>query len=221
MAYNLGDLQTELQVKAKDSTIPQNLLTYFLNDAQRNILGSSTYSFMEEQPANQTLTVGQTNISFETDHQVTISIDLIDPNVSTRVTNLIYDPADHFYELYPNPAAVPQAMPEAYTIFGNLMYFNCPLDQAYLYRHRYVRKPTEMVNSTDVPDIPSEWRHVLINYAMGAIEEWRDNFAFASMYISKGDIGVEDMGVRLAIRQYGTPNVIQNALGDGYAVFTE
>ena len=221
MAYNLGDLQTELQVKAKDNTIPLNLLTYFLNDAQRNILGSSTYSFMEEQPADQTLTIDQTTVSLETDHQVTIDVVLIDPVVATRVANLTYVPAEEFYQLYPNPAAIPQAKPEAYTIFGNLIYFNCPLDQAYIYRHRYIRNPIEMVNSTDVPDIPSPWRHVLINYAMGAIEEWRDNFAFASMYISKGDIGVEDMGVRLAIRQYGTPNTVFNALGDGNAVFTE
>lgn len=205
VAYILSDLITELQTKAKDSSLSQTLLTQFLNDAQELILGNQTYSFMEKQPPDTTLSIGQTTAAYPADQQISIDLVLIDPVIQTNVTTLDYVPAEVFFDLYPNPPAMNAGKPTAWTDFGRQIYFNIPAGSAYTFRHRYLRRPITLVNGTDVPDVPAGYRNALIYLALGAIEEYRDNFAFASSYFNKADGIMEDMAVRLAVRQLGEP----------------
>lgn len=212
MAYNLSALITELQTKAKDSSLDSSLLTQFINDAQETVLGQQEYSFMEKS-VDTTLAIGQTTASYPTDHQKSIDLVLIDPVIPTQVTSLEYLPYEAFFNAYPNPAALSNTTPTVWTDYGHTIYFNAPADKAYTFRHRYLRIPTTLVNGTDVPDVPQPFRLVLINYAMGSIEEYRDNFAFASAYGVKAENAAEDMAIRMATRQSGAPNVIQNTMG--------
>lgn len=214
MAYTLGDLTTELQTKSKDSSLAPSLIAYFLNEAQSNILGNSSFSFMETS-GDSTLSVGQATVAYPADHQSSIDLVLIDPVTPTTTRRLKYIPAETFFRMNQNPSANPQALPTTWTDFGHQIYFNTPVDQAYTLRHRYIRIPIVLTNPSDVPDVPASFRHVMITYAMSYIELYRDNHAFASTYAAHGDQYMEDMVIRLSQRQEGDSNLMTNTMGGG------
>lgn len=213
MAYQLSDLISELQTKAKDSALSSSLLTQFLNDAQDRIVGNQTFAFMEKTDTG-TLSIGQATMSYPSDNQLTIDIMLVDPTTATSSNLLDYLEPETFWQTYPTPSAYSNARPSAWTDYGRLIYFDRPSDKAYNYTHRYVKRPTVLAGSTDVPDVPAPWREALINYAMASIELYRDNHMFASTYTNRADQIAEDMAVRLATRQFNSaPNVFTNGGG--------
>ena len=210
MAYQLSDLQSEIQRRLNDTSFSTAEITDYLNDAQREIVSRHTWPFMEK-VVDGALTVGECTYDQQTDHDVTMDSFLIDPDDETQAFSLTYLGHDEFFARYPNPSAETNNQPMVWTSFAGDITFNCPADNTYTFRQRYYKTPTALSSSTDVPSIPERYKEVLVRGALARAEERRDNFDFAAIHRNEFENLVEDMALRLIPRQFGTPSQLRTA----------
>lgn len=197
MAYNLGTLTTTVRNRIKDTTFDGDLIADYLNDTQREVLQRHRYPFMEVADT-EALTAGTTDAQLYNDIDVVISLSLVD--ASDNVVRPTYIPYREFYEEY-DPDTASAVQPSAYTIFGDTLVWNAPLDKAYTLQIKYLKTPTVLSLDVDEPDIPERFQEILIRGAQGRVEEYRDNYDIAALHQRKVEELTEDMIYRLATRQ--------------------
>ena len=210
MAYQLSDLITEAQRRANDSSYSSAEITDYLNDTIREVSSRHTWPFLEK-VVEGPLTIGETTYDEQTDHDVTLDSYLIHPDSTTDVSLLTYLGHDEFFSIFPNPDASTQNRPTHWTTFAGNITFNCPPDQAYVFRQRYYKVPTALSQSSDVPTVPERYKEVLLRGVLSRIEERRDNFDYAAIHRNEFENLLEDMAMRLIPRQFGTPGQLRTA----------
>ena len=210
MAYQLSDLQSEIQRRLNDTSFSAAEITDYLNDSQREIVSRHTWPFMEK-AVDGALTVNETTFDNLDDHDVTLDSYLIHPTQTDQTYYLTYYGHDEFYNRFPDPETASSTTPHAWTNFAGKIIFNCPPDLAYTFRQRYYKTPTTLSSSTDVPSVPERYKEVLVRGALARAEERRDNFDFAAIHRNEFENLVEDMAIRLIPRQFGTPSQLRTA----------
>jgi len=75
-------------------------------------------------------------------------------------------------------------------------------DQAYTVVYEYYRIPVDLVNETDVPDIPERFKHVIVDGAMYYAYLFRGNTQDASVSQQKFDGSIKQMRSMLINRTY-------------------
>lgn len=201
MAYTLGDLITDIQRRAKDTSFSTALITSYINDTQNEVVGEKRWPFLEQLDVT-ILPVGAYSYDYESDAQTTYDVTLVDPDGSQNYTQPTFLPHTHFFDQFPVPEAANQSMPNFWTDFGRTMMFDCPADKAYKLRVRYLAAPTELVNDSDTPLIPQEYKEILIRGALAAIEEYRDNYDLGAVHRRKVEDLTADMAKRYMLRQF-------------------
>lgn len=196
--YQLSNLISEVQRKAKDSTFSSALITDYLNDVQDEVLGSKVLSF-QETSFDTTLPSGSHTVDFLNDMQSALGLVLVDAN--SNASQPAYVPFRQFFESNPSPATATAGLPSCYTVFESQLVFDRPADQTYDMTLRYLKQPTRLENSTDVPSIPEAFKEVLVRGALANVEEYRENFDIAAVHRRRCEDLVEAMNVRLSGRQ--------------------
>lgn len=201
MAYNLLDLQSAVIDDLKDPAFSSSRVIRYLNRAQLAIFNTHTFRFTEKAVSGP-LTVGEYTYDQQSDHQATIGGVLVDPVDDTlRYTltdDLTYLPHREFFEQFPDPSTETASRPTYWTEFGDQIYFNCPVDKAYVFTQRYFRVPTELTAPTDVPDAPAAFRELLELYALYRSEKYRQNHDVAATYKQDFEDGLESMALRFS-----------------------
>jgi|SRR3569833_584054 len=198
MAYTLSDLQSSVQDDLKDSSFSTDRISRYLNAGQADIFNTHLFKFCEKRISGS-LTIGEYTYGQQLDHQSTIGGVLYDPsNTGSRfiLDENSYLPHRDFFDQYPAPEIQTNAMPRAWTEFGDQLYFNCPVDKAYTLKQRYYRSATRLSAPDDVPDVPESLRELLELYALAKAEKYRGNHDIAATY--KQDY--EDMRESMLIR---------------------
>lgn len=212
MAYTLLDLTTAVQDDLHDPSFSSTRIVRYLNHGQRVIFNTHQFKFCEKSVSG-TLTVGKYAYLQQADHQTTIGGVLIDPVTTTRRVTLDQDtylPSREFFAEYPDPSTAANAQPAYWTEYGNQIYFNVPADKVYTFRQRYFRVPTDMVATTDVPDVPVSFRELLELYADYRSEKYRGNHDVAATYKQDFEDGLEAMNLRYAgVTQIGPTTMRQ------------
>lgn len=135
------------------------------------------------------------------DHQTTIGGVLVSPLSATN--NVVLDENNYlghreFFARYPDPSALSSSMPMYWTEFGDQIYFNCPVNVAYVLTQRYFRIPTDMSANDDVPDVPVTFRELLELWALYRAEKYRGNHDVAATYKQEFEDGLEAMVLKFA-----------------------
>ena len=89
MAYDVSALIQEVKDRAKDSSLPDSLITTFLQDTQDAVLGHYRLPWLE-QTATATLANGDLTYAFPTDHQTTLGLTLTDGTSSLQPGYMSY-----------------------------------------------------------------------------------------------------------------------------------
>lgn len=196
MAYQLSDLRTTIKARAKDTDLSNTLIDDYLNATQNEVLGRRRFTFMETTDTD-TLSSGSTEIELEGEVQI---IDYLALTVNGTPIELSYVPHRSFYQGV-GSATTTAGQPNTFTFYGRTIIFNCPADQSYTVTLHYTRRPSQLENDSDVPDIPLDYKELLIRGALAGVEEYRENFEIGGVHRRKVEELAEDMNLRYGLRQ--------------------
>ena len=208
MSYQLSTCRTRIQQKLDNTAFDQTKLTQFVNDGQRDIFSTYKFPFMERE-ASLTTTAGQVTVStLPTDFQSTISLRRYTP--SYKAGMLRYVEYEDFDELHPNPTVGDNAIPVEWTLFNKTITVFPKADDAYTLKLRYYKKPAELVNDSDVPEIPEEHSEILVlaGYKRALMHD--DNYDQAQVVQQDVDQLAQAMIIRLSKRSTGQVHVIRS-----------
>jgi hypothetical protein len=198
LAYNLLDLTSAVQDDLKDSSFNSTRIRRYLNHGQKIIFGTHEFKFTEKSVSGS-LTIGEHTYEQQSDHEATIGGVLINPSATTSywvMDETNYLGYREFFARNPDPSVNTNARPSEWTEFGDQIYFNCPVDKAYIFKQRYYRIPTDMTTDASVPDVPVTFRELLELWADYRGEKYRGNHDIAATYKQEFEDGLEAMAMR-------------------------
>lgn len=200
MAYNLLDLTTNVQDDLKDPSFSATRIRRYINHGQRVIFATHDFRFTEKQYTGA-LTLNDTFLTQQTDHENTILLNLIDPVNAQQVYR--YDESNYqayrdFFNDNPNVTAQTSNVPSSWTEFGNKLYFSTPVNKAYIVQHFYYRIATPLVADSDVPDVPETFRELLEMWADYRAEKYRGNHDVAATYKQEFEDELESMAIKFS-----------------------
>jgi len=183
-----------VQNKLDDSGFSSTILTDFANDTQREVFNSKFFQFMEA-TADFTLTPGSADIgTLPTDLQLPINLRVTSPSSMAMVLEPLS--ADKYDELYNSNAILAQGTPiQWYPYASTISVYPIP-NSAITLTLRYYKVPTELTNTTDVPEIPVEFQEILVLGMYKRALEYNDSFDQSAYITVKMDKLLEDMARR-------------------------
>jgi len=81
-------------------------------------------------------------------------------------------------------------------------------DQAYTVRLRYTKRPVELVNDSDVPEIPAEFAEMFVYGASARVYETKDRFDKSAVFENKYLREVQKLVGRYSPRQTTQPFIM-------------
>lgn len=148
-------------------------------------------------------TASQASIgTLATDFQAAIDLRITSPNNLAKI--IPYFDYRQFDRTYPDPSSAEDGTPILwYTFGGEIRVYPAP-DQAYTFELNYIKKPTALTLTGDVPDVPAEFEELMVLGMYKRALEHEDNFDQAQVIQSQFDDLLEKMVLRLSQRQIGT-----------------
>jgi hypothetical protein len=207
MAYNVTSLIQEVKTLAKDTSLTDGLITGWLQETQDRVLGRTRFPFLEVVGV-QTLVPGDLTFGYWADLQTILSLTLTFNSVAYRPDYLAYQTFD---ECFPTPSNSGRSLPSHFTDYGRQLYWSTPLDKAYGITMRYLREPVRLSSGAIVPDIPEEYKQILIKGALAGVEEYRENFDIAALHNRKVEDLAEDLIGRYGLRQLTAPHKVRTS----------
>ena len=156
------------------------------------------YNHVEEE---QVLTAGQVRYSFPADHK-TVDMDSFRikrddslGNETQKLAILSYEEyLDNHVDVEYNTSTGLRTLPRQVfrTPDQNFGVYPSP-DKAYTVVYEYYRLPVDLVNATDTPSIPEQFRHVIVDGAMFNAYLFRGNTQDSGLMFEKFETGIKDM----------------------------
>lgn len=205
--YQLSTVRTRLNQKLDDTAFDTATANQFINDAQREILNSRRWVFMERE-GSVTTTSGSTSLtSVPTTMQAPISMRVYSPTGNAII--LPYVEYEDFDVELPNPTVAGSTAPSAWYVFDLVPYVYPTANGTYTLKLKYIKKPTELSNDTDVPEIPEEFSELLVLAAYKRALEFNDEDLTK---VSKIEMEIEKHMSKMDDRykrQKGTPHIMR------------
>lgn len=207
MSYQLSTVRSRVQAKLDNTSFDAATLTQFINDGQRWIFNHSRMSFNEREATTVTTTVGSTALTgLPADMAEPISLRVFTPvNYAALIPYMEYEDVD---TVYPNVSLIGTGLPIAWTSFNLVPVLVNAADQVYTLRLKYIHTPAELVNDTDVPEVPEQFSEVLVLTAYRRALEHDDNFDQAGVIQQQIGQEIIDMNSRYR-RQAGVPHIMR------------
>ena len=202
--YNTSTVIDSIILQSKDSDFSRDLALEYVQRTQDEVLGRARFKFNEDS-IEVGLSSGSVTFDYDCDHQEIIQLILIDES-TTRPT--IYQPnylsPNEFFDLYPSPEGNTTNPPFNYTDFNGQIFFPAPLNKDYTVKMRYVERPKLLTDATtSKPQIPIEFKNILIKGGLAGIEQFRGNYDIAAVYERKVEDLADDMQGRYGPRKMG------------------
>lgn len=200
MAYNLGQLVTDVRNKLDDTSFDSTLLKEFINDAQRYLTNKHQWRFMEGN-------YQQVTVADDFDYTLNADVETVETlrytapdNEEKDLTGDYIEPSEFDYK-YPDPAADNSGKPHTWTIKeGELLLYPKP-DAVYTLDIRYQKLPTELSADIDVPDVPERFKELLVLGALVRAHKFNDDYDLAQEEQSYMDEQVLDAVANTYTRQ--------------------
>jgi hypothetical protein len=212
LAYQTSDIVTKVQQRVRDTGFSSTQIIDYLNDTQNDIFNEYRLPFMETSQ-NYTLTVGVSDITngsnLPTDY--TQALDLF--NTYTGYEQIIsYKDIREIDYLYPDPDDTTlhtTTAPRYWYFYAQTIRVFPKPDKAYTLTLRYYKKPTLLVNSSDVPSLPSQFQELLVIGAAYRVLQTKDNYDQAGILQNKYDEILAKLVMQTAQNQVGTTTQVR------------
>jgi hypothetical protein len=214
MAYNLLDLRARVRTKIKDSAYSGTTIDGYINDAILEIADLYPWIYFQK-VVSGALTIGEHTYEQQSDHQTTTKMILIHPTNTTTVWDITQYrmPWEEFFTLFPAPDNFDNAQPSTWTEYGNQIYFSRPADLTYTLRQFYQKIPTELSADDAVPELPANFREVIVLGAAYRCEEERDNYDIAMSIQDRFQSRVSDLIMRFSNDTMTGPDTVVMPMG--------
>lgn len=205
MSYNLASIRNRILVdKLDDEDFDVNVLTNFINDAQRDIFSEYELPFTEKIFTGD-LPQGAHIFQFPDDVSQIQSIQVTDAagrSVDIKDKFLTFR---EFNKHWANPG-VNQTGPIRYwTLYGGNMMVSRPIDFNYNMTIYYNRVPTELTDDLDVPEVPEEFAEALVLGAYYRVQLREGDSDEALLTKSEYQRKLEQMVARYGFRMSAGP----------------
>lgn len=209
MAYQLSVIRTRIGQKLDDTNFGTDKLTQFTNDGQRDILNARRFVFMEREATLTTTSGLDTVIGTPTDMQVPLTLRLYSP--VNYATNLPYLEYEEFDTSIPNPSLAGNTVPISWRVFNQTIYVYPIANSTYTLKLKYIKTPAELVNDTDIPEIPEAFGEALVLAGYKRALEHNDDYDQAQIIQQQIDEQLDKMSERYK-RQAGRAHVMAQPL---------
>lgn len=192
MSYNLQTLRTRVQQRLDDDSFDTAILNQFINDGQRDVLNTNRFRFMERSAYITTEAGSKSFTNLPDDFQVAI-----------KILDLRYLEDDMLDNL-----ADTKGRPSMWSVFGGKPYVFPTADDTYTYNLKYLKKPDELADDEDVPEIPEEFGEVIVLAAYKRALDFNDENDKSQMIQLQVDDLIDQMSLRYT-DQLGTPHIMR------------
>lgn len=206
MQYNLASLRKQVVVdRLDDEEFEPDVVDNFINHAQRDIFNQYELPFQEKIFEGQ-IPAGATMFKLPDDVAQVQSFTMSE--VSGFINRRI--PFRDFFQRYPDAVNSPASKPGIWTQYAGNILLSAPTDKEYTMTLYYIKKPKELLEDTDTPDIPSEFSELLVLGAFMRIQRRNEDFDLAreteAEYSNKMLQLVNRYGVRDTATVFKLPN---------------
>jgi len=219
LAYTAGDIITRVQQRIRDTGYSSTEILGYINDTQNDIFNEYRLPFMQTSE-NFVLTANDPDITSGTGLPANYvqALDIMLTS-SGRESVLTYVDVREIDQSTPDPDDVtinPASIPTQWYYYADTIRLSPAPNDALTATMRYFKKPTELDTDDDVPEVPSEFREVLVVGAAYRVLQVKDNYDQASILQNKYDELLQKLVVKYSQPQVGTPirmRINRNALG--------
>lgn len=173
MAYNLASVRERVRNRLDDEDFEQEYLDRAINYAQWDITNNNKFKFLE---TTEILTVNQGDytVALPTNFHEYQYLRVLGTN-PYNITQKYMDYED-FIDSFIDPSSAQQSPPYHWSEYAQAIQLATPANQTYSLRLDFQRKAAELVNETDVPDIPEEFAELLELGAYMRIAKREDDY---------------------------------------------
>lgn len=197
MAYNSKIIIDSVIKRSKDLTFSRELVAEYIDETQKEVLGRNIFRFMETIEDTDYLSYGENEYELENYIQQIINFELTNESSTLNPTFVNY----RDFSTYPRREEI--SRPSGYSFFGNKLLFRSPSDASYLINISYIKAPDTFTDSErQTPDIPEEFKYILIRGGLAGVEEYRENHDIAAVHRRKIEELANDMLLRYQLRVF-------------------
>jgi hypothetical protein len=208
LAYTLSDLVSRVQNRIKDTGFSSTQIKQFIDETQNDVFNEYRLPFMQA-TQNYTLSAGVADITngsgLPTNFVQAIDLYITSAGLEAvlpfkdiaEVDRSYTDPADTTV----NPSGIPQF---AYKYGENIYVYPAPASD-YTVTLRYYKRPTELSADADVPEIPEEFKELLVVGGAYRVFQVKDNYDKAAILENKYMELLQKLAVRYSQTQVGQP----------------
>jgi len=211
MAYTLLDIRNRVKDRLDDQDFSNSLLNNFINDEQREILNYYNLPF-NRTFALHTINQGDDTITLPADHQTTLGLRITGPqNYDVELTQYFL-PYNRFKDYFREQQYRSQNNLRYWTLNNNQeIEFAWQADRTFTLEQDYIKTAAELENDNDVPEIPEEFRELLILGAYIRALEVNDDNDIAQYQYGKKELLIQSLVKRYApSQQKGKTTVLRN-----------
>lgn len=176
----LSEIWSSVRGLLQDQQFSTDKITEAANWWQDEIFANNLYRKMET-TAPITALQGVSTADFPDDMQRSLSVWVTSGPTQPYDMNRFYMNHDLFIQRFPKYLTYPQQYATFWTDFGNQMRFSAPLKVDHVFTHDYIRRPVDMVASTDVCEIPDQYRQVISKGTLARIMEQNEDYGEAQV----------------------------------------
>ena len=206
MAFNLAGIRKRVLVdKLDDDEFDPEIVNNFINDTLRDIYNQFELPF-QEKIFQGTIPAGSTIFKLPSD------LALIQAQSIGGVPGFSGNKMRwrDFVSSYPDSLNAEAAAPGMWTLYGGNILLSAPTDKDYTMTIYYIKKPKELVESTDVPDFPEEFQELLVLGAYKRILDRNEDFDLGNIVDGQYQAKLTQLVNRYGWRDAEGPIIMKN-----------
>lgn len=208
MAYTLSDTVSRVQNRIKDTGFSTTTIKQYIDDAQNDVFNEYRLPFMQA-TQNYTLAAGTADITngsgLPTNFVQAIDLYITTSGLESVLPFKDISEVDRFNTDPADTTIHASNIPEFAYKYGESIFVYPAPAAAYTVTLRYYKSPTELTADADVPEIPQEFRELLVVGAAYRVFQTKDNYDKAAILENKYMELLQKLVSRYSQTQVGQP----------------
>lgn len=206
MAYTLSDLVSRVQTRIKDTGFSSTTIKQFIDETQLDVFNEYRLPFMQT-TQNYTLTAGVADITngsgLPTNFVQAIDLYITSGGLEAVLPFKDVSEVDRYYTDPADTSTHPSNIPQFAYKYGETINIYPAPASAYTATLRYYKRPDELTDDADVPEIPEEFKELLVVGAAYRVFQVKDNYDKAAILENKYMELLQKLAVRYSQTQSG------------------